>query len=97
MFMIKPKNRDDWAEAIEMLSTYTVKCTVWNTGGTYMKVDVEDDSQNELHLVEMYFQGAWHSESSRLCPYCTALVNDGNEIGDVCGHLTFNKPINSAF
>jgi hypothetical protein len=78
---------------------------------TYMVVDDNDciDSRKSVHQVESAFQINWNQDRM-ICPHCEnvespcMLCDIYSDCGDhgsencrpnTCGHLTFNKPINS--
>ena len=100
MFIIKPEKAEDWAHALFMLSYYHVSGVMYSDGETtesvYMVVGAHNQHPDEKYndddaigLAEMCFQMNWH-QGGRVCPDC-----EGTE--DTCGHLTFTKPIDSAF
>ena len=97
MFVIKPESAADWAEALFILSYYRVACATYSDGenaeSVYMTVhpdkDMNEDVETtveQLHMAEMAFQMNWH-QVGMVCPVCEDTVN-------ICGDLTFNKPIN---
>ena len=101
MFVSKPLKAEDWEHALFMLSYYHVSITVHSNGEqvstTYMVVEGlpetdGTDRDNDLQLAEMCFQMNWTQHGSKLCPDCI----DHADRFDFCGHLTFDKPINSS-
>lgn len=102
MFSIKPENPGDWYHAMLLLTQYSVACIPLarseDPGTMYMSIR-EDiplfgkadgvEEQEQLRRAEMAFQMSWH-QIGNVCPDC----EDEEEF---CGHLTFNKPIQSAF
>jgi len=111
MFVIKPENTAAWKDALFILSCYHANISTFSNGddpsSTYMVVDTLHpdseqvinqnlDVQQQLNLAEMCFQMNWHQVGT-ICPHCDEV--EGTVPPDepkVCGHLTFNKPINSS-
>jgi len=102
MFVIKPDNGADWQNAFFILSSYRISLSAMSDkddeSTTYVIVDAIDDDghtydydkhQEELRLAEMAFQMSWR-QVGRVCTFC-------EDTEDVCGHLTFNKPMKPAF
>ena len=103
MFVIYPETAADWQHAMFMLSYYHVRCKLYSNGEdastTFMVVSEDEDwsesDAENLRLAEISFQMDWHPRSGLRCVHCDALPEPLRE--ETCGHLTFHKPINSAF
>ena len=94
MFIIKPKDQKDWAEALFMLSYYHVVINVFSNGENAddMYIRVEDESyccqeasegrkaEEQLRLAEMAFQANWH-QSLGICEQC---YDENIEVCVVC-------------
>jgi hypothetical protein len=105
MFIIKPENQSDWADALMILSYYHVNLVLFSDGdnqeSVYGRVEERDNSKQnvidfdpleQLMLAEMTFAGNW-LQKGMICEDCEQ--EPGNS--GICGHLTFTKPINPAF
>ena len=112
MFVIKPKNPADWQYAMFILSYYTKLIIELFSNGedadtAYMVVrgkELMEGEESDLMLAEMAFQMNWHQANGWVCPHCDNGVDPAvseymkkNGRLDVCGHLTFDRPINPAF
>jgi len=105
MFIIKPTNQSDWADALMILSYYHVNLVLFSDGDNQKSIygrveeriepkhnNISFDPLEQLMLAEIAFAIEWH-QKGMICADCEQ--EPGNT--GICGHLTFIKPINSAF
>jgi len=91
MFIVKPETEDALMAARELLVHYRAVDVEEYKFPKYNPVTIlVARGGNDLHLAEMAFQMNFH-QVGNVCIQCVL----GGETA--CGHLTFSKPINSAF
>ena len=85
MFIVKPENPNDWAEALFKLSYYHVSYSIHSNGenvdGMYMVVEkqynefeqLDSEEEAQLRLAESAFQcpdSNWHTDGRGMCEVC---------------------------
>lgn len=93
MFIIKPKNNQDMAAALELLSNYSVLFETVHTGAQTIIVVQKEKVSGDLRLAEMAFQMNYVQEGVRLCDVCKLEIERTGNGNANCGHLTFTKPL----
>lgn len=90
MFVVECATKDELKAAMDMFREYRdiqFKLALTQYSDVFT-ITVEGEDEN---LCEMYFQMNYHQKQEMVCSICA----DQGE--DLCGHLTFTKPINPAF